>query len=121
MYVCVLTLCHFHLQIPKYFTQNDPSTDFDWSQMVYNIDSMVNMEQNSVTNMMEAIQTFNFSRVGEAVEVIMNKMTEPTMNIMSQLNTTSSMKNNMQSLMRYYLFVCGPTTVLVNFGMEGRV
>ncbi|XP_056019725.1 uncharacterized protein LOC125668687 isoform X2 [Ostrea edulis] len=86
-------------EIPKYFTQNDPSTDFDWSQMVYNIDSMVNMEQNSVTNMMEAIQTFNFSRVGEAVEVIMNKMTEPTMNIMSQLNTTSSMKNNMQSLM----------------------
>ena len=50
-------------------SHSDPNTDFDWAQMVYNIQGMVTMEQNSVTNMIESIQSFNFSRVVEAVEV----------------------------------------------------
>jgi hypothetical protein len=78
---------------------------------------MVTMEQSMVPKVMETIQSFNFSRVGEAVEVMMNKMTEP-MNVMSQLNTTSSMANNLQNLMRYCQFVCGVNKFLVKFSMD---
>lgn len=81
-------------------THSDPKTDFDWAQMVYNIQGMVTMEQNSVTNMMESVQSFNFSRVVEAVEV-MNKMKAPMMPPTDQTSNTI----NVQNIMKYGLWI----------------
>lgn len=82
-------------------THNDSKTDFDWAQMVYNIQGMVSMEQNSVTNMIETVQLFNFSRVVEAVEVMINKMKAPMMPPTDQ--TSNSM--NLQNIMKYVLWI----------------
>lgn len=82
-------------------THSDPKTDFDWAQMVYNIQGMVTMEQNSVTNMMESVQSFNFSRVVEAVEVMINKMKAPMMPPTDQTSNTI----NVQNIMKYGLWI----------------
>lgn len=82
-------------------THSDPKTDFDWAQMVYNIQGMVTMEQNSVTNMMESVQSFNFSRVVEAVEVMMNKMKAPMMPPTDQTSNTI----NVQNIMKYGFWI----------------
>lgn len=91
-------------------SHSEPNTDFDWAQMVYNIQGMVTMEQNSVTNMIESIQSFNFSRVVEAVEVMMNKMktpmmppTDQTSNIMNTLNIMNM--NMMKYGLRIYMAI----------------
>lgn len=82
----------------QYMSKNDSKKDFDWAQMVYNIDGMVSMENNVMTNMMESIQTFNFSRIGEAVEVMMNNMMKGSM---APANQTSNTENTGNSI-RFY-------------------
>ena len=80
----------------QYMSKNDSKKDFDWAQMVYNIDGMVSMENNVMTNMMESIQTFNFSRIGEAVEIMMNNMMKGSTSPASQSSNTENIGNSMR-------------------------
>ena len=90
MYICYCP------QIMQYMSKNDSKKDFDWAQMVYNIDGMVSMENNVMTNMMESIQTFNFSRIGEAVEIMMNNMMKGSTAPASQTSNTENTGNSIR-------------------------
>ncbi|XP_078319098.1 uncharacterized protein LOC111121791 isoform X3 [Crassostrea virginica] len=101
--VSVVDTTSVGLEIMQYMSKNDSKKDFDWAQMVYNIDGMVSMENNVMTNMMESIQTFNFSRIGEAVEVMMNNMmkgsTAPASQTSNTENTGNSISNSVGAIL----------------------
>ncbi|XP_061191991.1 uncharacterized protein LOC133200204 [Saccostrea echinata] len=92
--VSIVDTSSMSAEITNYVTNKNASTDVDWAQMVYNIQSMVSMEQNLVSYMIESmLMSFNFSKISETMEVVMNQITEPMM--ISNMASNMSVQNLM--------------------------